>query len=685
MNKTLAIAVPVILIFALAGWGYAKKNSDEVARQKAASEKKPKPVTVELVKPRPASISNQITALGSLESPFTVKLSPNIAGRIDYLDVREGDTVHKGQVLVRLDPQQVEGQILQAQANLAQAQHNLAQAKITQNANTVGIFSVINQDKAAVASALADFNEATVTYEATVAAAHEATVDAQSKVRSANAQVQTAQANVELAEANLKDAQAKYTREYSLYTQGLVAPQDVDDAKAAFKGDQATVNAQKRTLQSAEAALESAKQEEKEAENQETITRKKGMSTISDAKGALTQAKAVLTAAAANRSQIPAYEANLQALNSLVAAAKASVDQAIAQRAFLIVKSSIDGTVTQRLADPGAEASPGSQVLVIQSLKWLFLTAYLPVEYADEVKTDTPCDIVLDAFPGKVFPGVITDINKSADQTSRQFMVRIHLDNPNGLFHPGMYARISLIGSITRAKIALPTKAVKFATNGSATVTTVDSKNLAHIVSVTYGASDAKHTEILTGLTLKDQVVIASESPLSEDTLVQVGKVVKKSKGGTAGSEPSASTTGGGGGSESTPTSATGAGGGGGSPTNPNSSGATSNAPAETNSGAKPATGSTPVPSASTSGVTNTPAQPSANGAAPTVSPGVPGSTSAAGVGTTNSTPATTGSAAHGGAAAPGGLTPPAPSGSASSAAGGHAGGTGSTGAAGGH
>jgi RND family efflux transporter MFP subunit len=682
MNKTPAIAATAILVLALAGWGYAKKSGDDAARAAAAKQKKPAPVTVEVVKPKPASISNQVTALGSLESPFTVKLSPNIAGRIDYLNVREGDEVHQGEVLVRIDPEQVEGQILQAQATLAQAEHSLAQVKITQTANTISINSTINQDKAAEASALADYNEAEVTYEATVAAAHEATVDAQSKVRSAGAQVQTAQANVELAEANLRDAQAKYTREYSLYSQGLVAPQDVDDAKAAFKGDQATVNAQKHTLQSSQAALASADQEEKEAENQEAITRKKGMSTIVDAKGVLTQARATLRAAVANRSQIPAYEANLRALQAQVVAAKASLNQAIAQRAFLIVKSSIEGTVTQRLADTGAEASPGSQILVVQYLKWLFLTAYLPVELADDVKPGTQCDIVLDAFPNQVFNGAISDINKAAGQTSRQFMVRIRLDNPKGLFHPGMYARVSLVGSMTSAKVAVPTKAVNFATNGSATVTTVDSKNLAHIVSVQFGATDTKHTEILSGITLKDRVVIATESPLSEETEVTIGKVVKKRPAG-GGSEPSGATSGGGAGSEAAPTTAGGAGGemtsAGATTSGATTSGATITGATSSGAAAKgaPTSGAASsgvaTPSATTSGVTNAPVQtgslgssPSTpnSGSAPTVNPGAPGNASAAGVG-----------AGSTGAGSPaGGLTPPAPSGSAAANGGGHVG-----------
>jgi HlyD family secretion protein len=528
MNKPVFFAVSAALLLALAGWGIAKRNEANEARIKAESQKKPDPVIVQTVKPRAATIDDTVSGLGSLESPYTVKLSPNVAGRIDYLNVREGDPVTKGEVLARIDPEQVEGQILQARATLAQAQHSLAQARVTQTANTVGIESTVRQDQAGVASAQADYNEAVVTYNATVGAAHQATVDAQSKVRAAESQVQVAQANEQLAEANLKDAQAKYTRQFNLYKQVLVAAQDVDDARAAMKVDQATVNSDKRLVQVSEASLESARQEEKEAENQETITIKKGNSTIEDAKSVLTQSNATLRTAAANRSQIPAYEENLKALQSAVFAAQGALNQAIAQRSFLIVTSSIDGTVTQRLADPGAEASPGSQILVIQYLKWLYLTAYLPGDYADKVKVGDETSVTLDAFPGKTFTGTISDVNKSVDPSSRQFMVRLKLQNPDHKFRPGMYAKISLVGARIQAQVAVPTKSVTFAADGTATVTTVDAKNLAHVVSITYGVQDGRHVEITSGVTPKDRVVLASDTPLDEDTLVKEGTVVKK-------------------------------------------------------------------------------------------------------------------------------------------------------------
>jgi RND family efflux transporter MFP subunit len=535
MNKTLAIAIPAVLVLSLAGWVYARHNEAENAREKALQAKQPAPITVEIATVAPATISNRITALGSMESPYTVRLSPNVAGFITYLQAREGDSVQAGQVLARIDPAEVEGEILAAQASLAQAQHSYDQANLTQNANAVGINSTVNQDKAAVSSALADYHEAEVTFEATVSAAHAATVDAQSKVRSASAQVQTGIANLQLAQANFEDAHAKYAREYSLYTQGLVAPQDVDDAQAALRVDQATVNANEKTVQTNRGALVSAEEEEREAENQETITTKKGMSTISDMKSTLTQAQSTLKTAAANRSQIPAYVQNLKALYSSVVAAKAALTQAIARRAYLVVKSSVDGTVTERLADPGAEASPGSPILILQYLKWLFVTAYVPVQYADTIQAGLDVEISLDAFPNRIFHGVISALNKSADPSNHQYMVRVKVDNSEKLFRPGMYATINFVGSVVHAKIAAPLKAVTFATDGTATVTTIDDKNLAHIVSITYGVSDKNNVEIKSGVANGDKLVTKSQTEVYEDSPVKVGKVVMKSKKGDSG------------------------------------------------------------------------------------------------------------------------------------------------------
>ncbi|HAJ70444.1 MAG TPA: efflux RND transporter periplasmic adaptor subunit, partial [Methylophilaceae bacterium] len=90
---------------------------------------RPKPISVSLISVEvgkvEASVSN--TRAGSVEACLRTRLSPISGGRIAYLGVKKGDSVKKGQVLLRLWNNDQ-----QAQSRLAQTQVNSSQKRIAE-------------------------------------------------------------------------------------------------------------------------------------------------------------------------------------------------------------------------------------------------------------------------------------------------------------------------------------------------------------------------------------------------------------------------------------------------------------------------------------------------------------------------------------------------------------------------
>ncbi len=69
-------------------------------------------------------------------------------------------------------------------------------------------------------------------------------------------------------------------------------------------------------------------------------------------------------------------------------------------------------------------------------------------------------DIRLNAFPGKVFSGTISDIGAQLDPSLRTAKVRIQVENPGGLLRLGMFATGTIEGSKTTEQVAVPAGAV---------------------------------------------------------------------------------------------------------------------------------------------------------------------------------------------------------------------------------
>ena len=69
-------------------------------------------------------------------------------------------------------------------------------------------------------------------------------------------------------------------------------------------------------------------------------------------------------------------------------------------------------------------------------------------------------DIALNAFPGKVFSGTISDIGSQLDPSLRTAKVRIQVPNPDKLLRIGMFATGTIEGSRPQQEVAVPAAAV---------------------------------------------------------------------------------------------------------------------------------------------------------------------------------------------------------------------------------
>jgi HlyD family secretion protein len=68
----------------------------------------------------PHTITETVTGSGKIYPETQVKIAPEVSGEIIALNVQEGDSVHKGQVLVRINPAIYNSMVNQAEASVSQ-------------------------------------------------------------------------------------------------------------------------------------------------------------------------------------------------------------------------------------------------------------------------------------------------------------------------------------------------------------------------------------------------------------------------------------------------------------------------------------------------------------------------------------------------------------------------------------
>ena len=109
----------------------------ETAKSGDTEKSKLRPVPVRVAVARTGPVATYLEGVGTVKARSTVAIKSRIEGQITEAMVREGQTVHKGDVLFRLDPRPLKAKVKEVQAILArsQASHGKAVADVKRLSN----------------------------------------------------------------------------------------------------------------------------------------------------------------------------------------------------------------------------------------------------------------------------------------------------------------------------------------------------------------------------------------------------------------------------------------------------------------------------------------------------------------------------------------------------------------------
>lgn len=321
--------------------------------------------------------------------------------------------------------------------------------------------------------------------QATLSAAENAVETARAQVAAARAQrvnaeagLASARAAVVKANAQLADMRATYNRTADLARQGAIAQQNLDDARAAVDSAQATVDASRAQVAQAQAQVDAAREQE-----------------------------------AAARSQVKTQQAQ-------AATQAAALENTRLQLQYATIVAPFDGVVVSRQLDPGAYVTPGTStsILTISDLNHLDVVLNAGEEVLPMLHKGDPVRITVDAYPGRVFSGVVNRIAGGVDPTTRTVQVEVDIPNPGNLLRPGMYATTQLSAGARRA-LVVPLSALQSA-GTQHYVWTVEHGTVSE-QPVTVGEATGEVVEVTGGLAPGDTIVVRGADLLRQGQQVR--------------------------------------------------------------------------------------------------------------------------------------------------------------------
>ncbi len=208
--------------------------------------------------------------------------------------------------------------------------------------------------------------------------------------------------------------------------------------------------------------------------------------------------------------------------------AKASFNEAaahleVARKALsdATLRAPMDGYIAKRAIEPGDTASPGHPIFEIVQMDPVEVSIGVPETDINLVRTGQKAVITVPALPEKSFEGTVRVINVSADPSTRTYMTRIGVTNPEHLLRVGMVAEAKIRGDRILSMATLPGDAVIRDPQGATQVFVYypDQKRV-YTKRVEVGAMVNKDVEIKSGLSGDELIVLAGQTRITNGQVV---------------------------------------------------------------------------------------------------------------------------------------------------------------------
>ncbi|MDR2071050.1 MAG: efflux RND transporter periplasmic adaptor subunit [Treponema sp.] len=125
-----------------------------------------------------------------------------------------------------------------------------------------------------------------------------------------------------------------------------------------------------------------------------------------------------------------------------------------------VVRAPIAGTVTSLSAQVGMTVSQAVPLARIAGGSALEIKLYVAERFISKMARGLPCEITLDAWPGEVFRGNVSEVAPVVDPGSRTMEVRVNVDNQGSRLKAGMFAKVRIITERKENIVKIPSSAM---------------------------------------------------------------------------------------------------------------------------------------------------------------------------------------------------------------------------------
>jgi HlyD family secretion protein len=376
-----------------------------------------------------------LNAAGYIVAHHKIQLTSKVVGKVAWIGVEKGDLVKADQVLVRLEDAEYRAQFLQAEGNLKSLEAQLLELENGSRPEEIA----------------------------------------------------RAKADVAQAQADLENARVNLQRVRGLSKEGVLPPQELDNAQARYDAQEARVNS-------------------------------------------LTKYYELV--------HIGPRPEQIEAMKGRVEQAKGEVDL---RRTFLdatVIKAPVTGTILERAVEVGEFVTTsfvgerGAKGYVVSLADLNDLQVELDISQDDFAKLTMgqKGNVTTDAFPDRKYEGVVEEMSPEANRQKATVQVKVKISKPDSYLRPEMNARVAFLARETAQEkgpgavpvptlVFIPSAAIRDSSGKKSVFIVLDGRASEKTIKV--GGTSSRGVEVSEGLRGGEEIVMNPPAELKNGDRVK--------------------------------------------------------------------------------------------------------------------------------------------------------------------
>ncbi len=185
-----------------------------------------------------------------------------------------------------------------------------------------------------------------------------------------------------------------------------------------------------------------------------------------------------------------------------------------------VVRSPIDGIVSQRFVQEGARITSALALFHVVNMDELIARVFIPEKLLDSVKVGQPVVIEAGSLPGKKWDGLVKRISPAVDIETGTFKVTLAIKRGEATLPTGLFISARILTDTHSDVPLLPKQAIIYESDAQYVYVVEDEK--ANKRRITPGLIDDTYVEALSAIEPGDVVIVQGQIGLKDEALVKV-------------------------------------------------------------------------------------------------------------------------------------------------------------------